>query len=125
MLRACALVGSASIALCAWDSSGAESVRAKPIAPVAPLVPVAPDGAPLASGASGDAAPPLGQFTSCVWSNGGTTYDLSSMTVPSGVNQGAPHAPAAASRDCTPRASANSYSHILSPATRLPPQATR
>jgi len=90
MLRACVVAAGASFALCAWDSSGAESVRVQPIAPVAPLVPVAHGGAPAASGASAGDAAPLRQFTSCAWSNGGTTYDLSSMTLSSLVNQGAP-----------------------------------
>ena len=64
---AAAVVGSAGL----FDAStGTSSARAPLLRPVAPLAPVVDA-----------AAGPLGQFTSCVWSNGGTTYDLSSMTV--------------------------------------------
>lgn len=103
MLRACVVAAGASFALCAWDSSGAESVRVQPIAPVAPLVPVAHGGAPAASGASAGDAAPLRQFTSCAWSNGGTTYDLSSMTLSTLVNQGAPRRADVRATASTPR----------------------
>ena len=66
---AAAVVGSAGL----FDAStGTSSSRAELLRPVAPLAPVV-----------GAASGPLDQFTTCVWSNGGTTYDLSSMTAAS------------------------------------------